>query len=407
MTINWEQQANPDAVAETASVLQRARRGRGGRGRDGGDSGDGRGGGPESLESTARGSLTEKERMERLKEALARAEPAVPPGERAEIKQQVLAGAEEGLAKALEGERPEHFSLRQHVGLEAVIITSGERPSLFVREGFVDLNAPDIGDWDTELGLFKDNIQKVISSVGRIDIPADPGLAGTCFVIAPGLVLTNRHVLEEVAKQDASGTWVLNWPEATTVDFIGEDGAVQSTRFPIREVVFAGPDPINRHINFNHLDMAILRMDPDGARFPEAVTFERDAGQPEAQNELYVVGFPGRPKKWFFGGTPEPGTETTQVISTIFNNKFGVKRLAPGKVKTGPGKVSGDANGWICTHDASTLGGNSGSCIADLSEDGVRIVGLHFGGSARAQNYAHVAARLHEQLSAHSARFLP
>ena len=155
--------------------------------------------------------------------------------------------------------------------------------------------------------------------------------------------------------------------------------------------------------------MAILKVDATSQgdlRFPEAVSFEADTTQPEAQKELYVVGFPGRPKKWFFEGAPEPGTETTQVISTIFNNKFGLKRLAPGKVKNGPGRVSGDAKGWICSAWFSTLGGNSGSCVADLSDDGLRIVGLHFGGAARAQNYAHAAARLHDQLAAHSARFL-
>ena len=116
MNINWDQQANPHAVNETASMLQRPRRG-GGRGR--------RGGGFESVESTTSGGLTETEQTDRLKEALAKAEPAVPPGEREELTRQVLAGAEQGLAKALEGEPAESFSLREHVGLEAVIITSG------------------------------------------------------------------------------------------------------------------------------------------------------------------------------------------------------------------------------------------------------------------------------------------
>src|SRR5262249_54874582 len=179
---------------------------------------------------------SEEERTEKLEGALATAAPAVPPGEQAEIKQQVLTGAREGLAKTLQGERPDGFSLRQHIGLEAVIITSGERPSLFVQRGFVDLKAPDIGDWDGELGRLKDPICGVISSTGRIDIPDDPGFVGSCFVISPGLVLTNRHVLEELATQDAAGKWALKWPDATTVDFIGESGAAESTKFPVRGV---------------------------------------------------------------------------------------------------------------------------------------------------------------------------
>jgi V8-like Glu-specific endopeptidase len=90
----------------------------------------------------------------------------------------------------------------------------------------------------------------------------------------------------------------------------------------------------------------------------------------------------------------------------VFNDKFGVKRLAPGSVKTGPGEITDDTKKWICTHDASTLGGNSGSCVADLSGDGFRVMALHFAGANRVQNWAHVAARLHDQLAPFSATFV-
>jgi len=247
------------------------------------------------------------------------------------------------------------------------------------------------------------------ASVGRVNVPVKPWFAGTCFVIAEHLVLTNRHALEEIATQDTAGPWTLNWPDATSVDFFGEDGAEAATKFKVTGVAFAGPDPIKRDINFAHLDMAILRVDAasDAANaFPQPVTFESDTAQPKARRDLYVVGFPGKPRNWLFGGTPPVGHETTQVISTIFNDKFGVKRLAPGTIKSGPGEVANDGKGWICAHDASTLGGNSGSCVADLSGDGFRIVALHFAGTNREQNWAHVAARLREQLSPFAATFV-
>jgi len=166
-------------------------------------------------------------------------------------------------------------------------------------------------------------------------------------------VLTNRHVLEEIANQDAAGAWTLKWPDATLVDFIGEDSVAAATKFTVTGVTFTGPDPINRTINFAHLDMAILRVDPasDASNtFPKPVTFETDTAQPKADRDLYVVGFPGEPKTWLFGGTPPVGHETTKVISTVFNNKFGVKRLAPGTIKAGPGGVRNDAKRWICAH---------------------------------------------------------
>lgn len=87
-----------------------------------------------------------------------------------------------------------------------------------MREGFVDLNAPDVGDWDAR---------------------AQP--------------IQGRRSITQ---------------------FIGETARC-SSRLPIREAVLAGPGSINSQLDFGHLDMAILRVDPkrkDGSRFPEAVT---------------------------------------------------------------------------------------------------------------------------------------
>ncbi|MDE5461334.1 serine protease [Bradyrhizobium sp. CSS354] len=407
MKIDWHRKADAESVGESASLLRRSRR---------------RGGLESGLESTFEATGTddaasashagpsERERLDRLDEALATSHPAVTKVEQDAIKDEVLAGARSGLAKVNQGEPPQNFTLGEQIGLEAVILTNGERPSLFVRDGFVDLNAPDIGDWGLGLNRFQNVIRKVISSVGRIDVPVRPWFAGTCFVVAEGLVVTNRHVLEEIATQDAAGTWTLNWPDATTVDFVGEDGSAAATKFKVTGVAFAGPDPINRSINFAHLDMAILRVDPASNPtnpFPMPVTFETDTVQPKARGDLYVVGFPGQPRIWAFDGKPPTGHETTQVISTLFNNKFGVKRLAPGTVRIGAGEVARDEQNWICAHDASTLGGNSGSCVADLSGDGFRVVALHFAGANREQNWAHVAARLRDKLSNFSATFVP
>ncbi len=398
MKIDWHRKADADGVGESASVLLRPRRA-------------GLQSGLESIrtESVAEGSIAgESERIERLGEALAQAQPMVPEGEQAGLRDEVLAGARSGLAKLHQGESPQDFTLGEHVGLEAVILTNGERPSLFVRDGFVDLKAPDVGDWNSDLDHFQKAIRKVTASVGRIDVPVKPWFAGTCFAIAEGLVMTNRHVLEEIAKEEVLGKWTLNWPEATTVDFVAEDGATAATKFKITGVAFAGPDPILRNVDFSHLDMAILRVDPasDESAFPKPVIFETDAAQPKARRDVYVVGFAGQPRTWHFGGIPPVGHEAADVIASLFNSKFGVKRLAPGIIKTAPGEVQKDVKQWICAHDASTLGGNSGSCVVDLGVDGLRIMALHFAGANREQNWAHAVSRLHDQLSAFSATFV-
>jgi len=64
----------------------------------------------------------------------------------------------------------------------------------------------------------------------------------------------------------------------------------------------------------------------------------------------------------------------------IFNGVYEKKRIAPGRV------ASIDAVQRLLTHDCSTLGGNSGSCVVDLSTNSV--IGLHFGGDYLVENVA-------------------
>jgi hypothetical protein len=398
MKIDWQRKADPKGVADATSLLVRS---------SGLEDCSGLESWVEPPGAASRAS--EQEQHERLRDALAAAEPTTPDDDRSEMKENVLAGARTGLAKVNQGEPPENFTLGEHIGLESVILTDGTRPSLIVRNGFVDLQAPDVGDWSMGLNRFQNEIRKVTTSVGRIDIPVSPWFEGTCFVISEGLVLTNRHVLEAIAKRDAAGAWTLNWPDATTIDFVGEDGVATATKFKVVGVAFAGPNAINNTVNFVHLDIAVMRVDPasdTATPFPKAVTFEADVAQPKADRNLYVLGFPGKPNVWLFEGQPPTGSETAQVLSTLFNNKFGTKRLAPGVIKAGPGQVANDAQKWICTHDASTLGGNSGSCVVDLDQDGFRIIGSHFAGANRGQNWAHVAARLQDYLANLSATFV-
>jgi V8-like Glu-specific endopeptidase len=52
----------------------------------------------------------------------------------------------------------------------------------------------------------------------------------------------------------------------------------------------------------------------------------------------------------------------------------------------------------VFSHDASTLGGNSGSAVVDLGSNGGSVIGLHFGGMSREQNWAHAVAKIQEAL---------
>lgn len=86
------------------------------------------------------------------------------------------------------------------------------------------------------------------------------------------------------------------------------------------------------------------------------------------------------------------------MLAAIFKKTYGFKRWAAGYVQDEPGQVYGDPNQWVHTHDASTLGGNSGSCVVDFEDSGTRVVGLHFGSQRRVENFAHAAFKLQQAL---------
>jgi len=84
---------------------------------------------------------------------------------------------------------------------------------------------------------------------------------------------------------------------------------------------------------------------------------------------VVVIGYPARDSR------NEP-----DAVTQVFGDIYDVKRLAPGLITGAPRKD------WFFTHDCSTLGGNSGSLVADI-ETG-RAVGLHFGGRFGEANFA-------------------
>jgi hypothetical protein len=66
-------------------------------------------------------------------------------------------------------------------------------------------------------------------------------------------------------------------------------------------------------------------------------------------------------------------------MDRIFEGIYDVKRLAPGYL------TSEDQNGSF-SHDCTTLGGNSGSCVIDVETGSV--IGLHWGGDYLEPNHA-------------------
>jgi hypothetical protein len=304
----------------------------------------------------------------------------------------VLEDAEAALNRlAADGENAD-ISQRQQAALEAIIITDGTRPSLFVRGDDVDPASPQAGTWSVPIGQQREHISTVAGSVGRINsLIGPPHYAGTGFVVGDGLILTNRHVLEELvggADPQPGGEW--KFLKDVTIDFLAEFGSTTAKTFKVTGVKFASPDRIKKQLLLKNLDVALLTVETHNGTdpLPPPLTLSSKTDHLKAGADLYVMGYPAKPYN-----------EVAKVLMEVFQDEYFVKRFAPGYVDATPADVTGGL-GRTFTHDASTLGGNSGSCVVEFQVEGLAVVGLHFGGIKREQNYAHSIAGIQDVLTA-------
>jgi hypothetical protein len=285
--------------------------------------------------------------------------------------------------------------------LEAVVRADGTRPSLLVRNGVVDPVQPLAAGWTGQLTAAGDELTRAVAAIGRVEPthPSGSDFFGTCWVVdhRNGLVLTNRHVLVAMVERlphvarTSTGFRVF---DGAFVDFAAESGSADVRRY---RVVEATPSQVNG-TNFGRLDAAVLRIEPlpDGPQdVPDALTVSADPDGPLGRLASYcIVGYPAQPV--YESGTIE-GVDWAWVTRTLFGNAYGVKRLAPGMTHRPLGSLPGDKRRWVFGHDATTLGGNSGSPA--LAWTGSAF-GLHFAGRSIDTNCAHAVSAITTELRA-------
>jgi endonuclease G len=246
---------------------------------------------------------------------------------------------------------------------EAIILTIG-RPVLLVRNGIVE--QAQLGKVESRLKKFRKALVKPISAVGRIELSDHDTFewCGTGWRVDEDLIITNRHVANIFAqRQGRIFKYRLNQAGKRVnarIDFREEFKGAESEEFGIAEILWIADDTDVAP------DMAVLRVKKDGGLPPPLSLASKNA---EAGQQIAVVGYPAKDSR-----------NNAGVMADVFQDIYDVKRFAPGEV------VMPGADSWYLTHDASTLGGNSGSVVIDL--DSQKVVGLHFGGSFRKTNYA-------------------
>ncbi|WP_152603094.1 hypothetical protein [Caballeronia sordidicola] len=280
--------------------------------------------------------------------------------------------------------------------LETIVRVDGSRPSFLVRDGVVDHDSGVVGNWAATLDASADELERAVACVGRIDDPgAAQGYQGTGSLIGRNLVLTNRHVLQAVAACDEQGGWCFN--PGVCIDF-GHEFLARASVDPraLRRVAFCPPDPVDPTAPIDHakLDLVLIELEQADAvpRHVLALDIADDWAQPSRAS--FIVGYPADP-----GFAAFPPT----LLERLFRSLFGFKRLAPGLVMRSELAL----HPWTFAHDATTLGGNSGSSVLLTGREHI-AAGIHYGGkrSEPRENWGHILGMTLERTDAVTKRTL-
>lgn len=264
--------------------------------------------------------------------------------------------AQAGLAALKAGKKP---TADQVAALLAII--RAMRPSALSNSSVIDPLPAEAGPVFPEWTNFTRTVVPYLYTIGRVDRISRPPRAaepyGTGFLVSEDLLLTNRHVVTQLS----SGTDIVN-PGDAEVRFIQEYNAKDEPPVPVVSVQEFHPEE----------DAVLLRLEPTTKVRRRTPLAWSETELPEGAH-VAVIGY------------PYPDTARNPLfMAQIFGNKLGVKRLAPGE-------LLGGRKGAIY-HDCSTLGGNSGSPVVDMTTG--LVVGLHREGFFLARNEAVSAERL-------------
>ncbi|MDE8652511.1 hypothetical protein [Novosphingobium album (ex Liu et al. 2023)] len=279
---------------------------------------------------------------------------------------------------------------------EAVIIADGTRPSFLLCDGKVDPADPFLGTWGGEVATARTaGIDRLAGAVGRIQPQSGHArnFIGTGTLVSAdagdgtGLILTNMHVIEEARSTFGIAMTpvgdALRIDGHMEIDFVGEACSLGRNRFRIVEARYpAGAGRI-----FTGIDAAVATIVPidETSRFPvpTPALSTLPAYATGGLTSLATIGFPAAP-----GFHDDPEVDWNFVIGTLFGNKFGLKRLAPGLFTQPLGSHPEDIGHRAIGHDATTFGGASGSLVVAWLDADTPGFALHFGGQTSASNYA-------------------
>lgn len=248
--------------------------------------------------------------------------------------------------------------------IEAIIIPD-KRPAIDIVNGKFSIGHPLWVKYNIDPKI-QANIERAIRGVGRVELPNDEfrPYGGTGFLVGGNLMMTNRHVAELFSRGLGGRDLSFRAGQTAALDFKREIEPTPPQPITVSRVVMIHP----------YWDMALLELEdlPAGAQ-----VLELSQSDPETlvDRDIAVIGYPAF----------DPRNDAA-VQHKVFRGIYNVKRLQPGKLGTRkPTRSFGNIVDSVA-HDASTLGGNSGSCVLDVNSG--EVVALHFAGRYKVSNYA-------------------
>ena len=278
-------------------------------------------------------------------------------------------------AERLEADRFAMLTIDEQQALHAFVHLA-TRPAITTEGGLSGI--PESWSVLSEKRAFVEKRSRSIGRIDRVENGVRTGV-GTGWAAGENVLLTNNHVVADLCGVSAH-RFPHNWRQLleTRVDHLNQVWAAEPDQRPVWDPADVPSAEIGDRVSrvmhaelHPELDMAILSV--DGFRNPQTRILTLAAeGPTDEQSRVYVTGYPALVNidylfhpaiaDLLFGGTHEAM----------------VRRVSPG-VWT----PNTDNEAW---HDATTLGGSSGSAIFDLKSN--KVIGLHFAGWYGTRNYA-------------------
>lgn len=248
-------------------------------------------------------------------------------------------------------------------------------------------------EWLQELSGHENTINRLITSVGKIEWGNHPVYPSPTFYIGTGFllegsnyVLTNRHVVSSFAEKKPNGRYdfkILGRHRIRPrIDFIEEydERLVRELHVEIAEIVAVSENP--------KLDLALLRLAATNTHLLPSGLKLSSLSYP-ADKKVIAVGYPNN-------NNTNISNYHREVRNRLFRY-YKFKTVSPGALIDRPilpADVDIVDKDWSYLHNCSVLKGNSGSPLIDFTNGSV--IGLHCGGAYFEYNYAIKSTRIIE-----------